>query len=177
MHTYAQITHLSAKLYKDPRRLAARRLGRAIGERLENFWQWSDLSMGYTTTQALLDSCELDENGKVFTAVKTTELVAESYAAAAQIYLYCRLMRKSRRHPYVQKIANRLLGIIDRMATSGPFFTRGNAQVRVFIPAIVAVEQRHRDLVKGWFEDLVHGTRGVSQSLNTVRTAASNKPQ
>ena len=101
MHTYAQITHLSAKLYNDPHRLAAQKMGQAISDRLDNFWQWSDLSNGYLTSQGLVDSCELDENGKIFTAIKTTELVAESYAAAAQIYLYCRLMRyvNSKKNP------------------------------------------------------------------------------
>ncbi|CAN9156882.1 unnamed protein product [Alternaria alternata] len=111
LHTFAQITHLSTKLYKDPNRIAARNLGRVIGERLQNFQHHSDLSEGYPNRQALLDSCELDENGKVSTAVKTTELLAESYVAAAQIYLYCRLMRKSRRHPHVQLIVDQLLQI------------------------------------------------------------------
>ena len=152
-------------MYKDPHRLAARKLGRAISERLENFWQWSDLSQGHVTTQQLIDSCELDENGKVFTAKSTTELVAENYAAAPHVYLYCRLKRKSRLHPHVQKIADRLLWIIDRMPTSGPFFTGQHAQLRVFIGAVVAVEQKHRDLVRTWFTDPVNGTRGVSPLL------------
>ncbi|CAN9080312.1 unnamed protein product [Alternaria alternata] len=143
LHTFAQITHLSTKLYKDPNRIAARNLGRVIGERLQNFQHHSDLSEGYPNRQALLDSCELDENGKVSTAVKTTELLAESYVAAAQIYLYCRLMRKSRRHPHVQLIVDQLLQI-----------------GRVFVAAIVAVEPRHRDIVQTWFEELCHGTRG-----------------
>ena len=135
---------------------------------MENFEQYSYLSDGYPTSQALLDSCELDENGKIFTAVKTTELLAESYVATAQIYLYCRLMRKSRRHPHVQSIVDRLLWIVDRMATSGPHFTAAHAQVRVFVGATVAVEQKHRDIVRAWFEDLVHGTRGVSVSRYTA---------
>ncbi|RYN18360.1 hypothetical protein AA0112_g11598 [Alternaria arborescens] len=165
MHTFAQITHLSAKLYKDPNRLAARNLGRVIGERLENFEQHSDLSEGYPNRQALLDSCKPDENGEIFTAVKTVELLAESYVATAQIYLYCRLMRKSRRHPHVQQITDRALWIIERMATSGPLFNGAHAQVRVFVAAIVAVEQRHRDIVRTWFEELCHGTRGVSHLM------------
>lgn len=73
--------------------MTAQKLGSAIEQRLHNFWQWSDLSKGYATSQELLDSCELDENGKVSSCIKVTELVAESYVAAAQIYLYCRLLR------------------------------------------------------------------------------------
>jgi rubrerythrin len=37
--------------------------------------------------------------------------------------------------------------------------------VRVFVAAIVAVEQRHRDIVRTWFEELCHGTRGVSHLM------------
>lgn len=93
IHTYAQITHLSTKLSMDPHRLAVQKLGQVIGELLQDFWQWSDLSLGYVTSRELVNSCELNENGKIFTAIKTTELVAESYGAATQIYLFCRLMR------------------------------------------------------------------------------------
>lgn len=62
-------------------------------KRLENFSQWSDLSEGYASTEALLSACELGDDGKVTTAIKVTELVAESYVAAAQIYLQCRFFR------------------------------------------------------------------------------------
>lgn len=68
-------------------------MGSVITTRLENFWQWSDLSEGHASSQDLIDSCNLDENGKVFSPVKVTELIAETYVAAAQIYLFCRLLR------------------------------------------------------------------------------------
>ena len=68
-------------------------VGRAVEERLENFWQWSDLSEGHPTSEALLSSCKLDENGKVTTAAEVTELTGEAYVATAQIYLQCRLFR------------------------------------------------------------------------------------
>lgn len=38
-------------------------------------------------------SCVLNDSGHVSDATKATELLAETYAAAGQIYLYCRLMR------------------------------------------------------------------------------------
>jgi hypothetical protein len=82
-------------LHKNPQRPTAQKLGNAIRERLNNFWQWSDLSRGYATSEKLLNSCELDETGKVFSHVKVTELIAETYVAAAQIYLYCRLLRSA----------------------------------------------------------------------------------
>jgi len=64
-----------------------------IKERLHNFYQWSDLSLGYKSTEELLSSCDLDDFGKVTTATKVTELTGEAWVAAAQIYLYCRFYR------------------------------------------------------------------------------------
>jgi hypothetical protein len=53
------------------------------------------------------------------------------------------------------------------MPTSGPLFTAQSPQLRVFIAAVVACEPEHRALIRNWFEDLVDGTRGVSE-LPTV---------
>lgn len=64
-----------------------------LAERLVNFRQWSDLSDGYATRQELLDSCKLDSDGKVDCPAKVTELTAETWVAAAQIYLQCRFFR------------------------------------------------------------------------------------
>ncbi|KAH7327172.1 fungal-specific transcription factor domain-containing protein [Rhexocercosporidium sp. MPI-PUGE-AT-0058] len=160
VHTFAQITHLSAKLFKDPTRLTAQKLGRAIGERLNNFWQWSELSLGYPTSLDLMNSCILDENGHVSDATKATELLAETYTAAGQIYLYCRLMRKPRNHPIVQQTVRRLLWCLSCLPTSGPLFTGQHAQLRVVIAATVATTVAHRSQIKDWFEGLVQGTRG-----------------
>ncbi|KAH8810705.1 fungal-specific transcription factor domain-containing protein [Xylogone sp. PMI_703] len=185
VHSFAQITHLSMKLYKDPNRLTAQRLGKAIAERLDNFWQWSDLSQGYATSQQLIDSCILNEDGYISDPVKATELLAETYAGAAQVYLYCRLMRftasrsvfffgylvlwveftneecrKPRKHPRVQEVVTRLLWCIRRLPTSGPLFTAQHAQLRVVLAAVVAVTPAHRTQITDWFEGLVKGTRG-----------------
>jgi hypothetical protein len=64
-----------------------------IKQRLINFRQFSELSEGYETRKALLDSCKLNSDGKVDSSVKVTELTAETWVAAAQIYLYCRFFR------------------------------------------------------------------------------------
>jgi hypothetical protein len=95
MHYFVKITHLCSRMLKHPSSGIVRSVGSELEKQLENFWQWSELSGGFPTSQDLLDSarCELDENGKVTTAAKVTELVAESYVAAAQIYLRCRLFR------------------------------------------------------------------------------------
>ena len=64
-----------------------------IEQRLIDFYQFSDLSKDYKTRQALLDSCRLNFDGKVGCPAKVTELTAETWVAAAQIYLYCRFFR------------------------------------------------------------------------------------
>jgi hypothetical protein len=64
-----------------------------IERRLIDFRQFSDFSDGCETRQALLDSCSLNSDGKVDCQAKVTELTAETWVAAAQIYLYCRFFR------------------------------------------------------------------------------------
>lgn len=64
-----------------------------LEHRLAGFHQWSELSEGPTSVEALLDSCILDAAGKVDCPAKVTELIGEAYVAAAQIYLQCRLFR------------------------------------------------------------------------------------
>jgi len=91
MHYFVKITHLCSQLLKRPSSSVVCLVGCEFERKLNNFQQWSELSEGFETSQELLESCELDENGKVTTATKVTELVAESYVAAAQIYLHCRL--------------------------------------------------------------------------------------
>lgn len=93
MHYFVKITHLSASRQKHPDSPVNLSVGNAIADVLAKFWQWSGLSEGYETTEALFDSCIVDEHGKVSTREKVTELIAESYVAAAQIYLQCRLFR------------------------------------------------------------------------------------
>lgn len=66
---------------------------KVISKGLKTFHQWSELSEGYPSAEELLRSCDLDENGKVQTATKVTELTGETWVAAAQIYLHCRLLR------------------------------------------------------------------------------------
>lgn len=68
-------------------------VAKAIELKLQNFRQWSDISEGYATSDELIADCTLDPEGHVTTPEKVTELVAESYVAAAQIYHMCRLLR------------------------------------------------------------------------------------
>ncbi|KAF2458504.1 fungal-specific transcription factor domain-containing protein [Lineolata rhizophorae] len=162
MHTLAQITHLSARLANDPTSTVIPAIASKVIERLENFWQWSDLSEGYSTSQELIAAAEteLDGNGKVTTPTKVTELIAESYSAAAQIYAHCRLLRKPRNHPLVQDILSRLCRYIDWMPTSGPLFTAQAPLLSVFIAGTVAFRPESRRIVRDWMESVSSGTRG-----------------
>ena len=83
-------------------------------ERLQNFHQWSELSpQGYGKTEALFQSCVLDETGKIYSAATSCELTAESYVATAEMYLHCRLLRKPRKHPNVQRRLQDLIKILE----------------------------------------------------------------
>ncbi|KAM5464524.1 hypothetical protein MferCBS49748_005408 [Microsporum ferrugineum] len=102
LHIISQITYLSV-LVKEDASTAPIYAAKVICSGLKSFHQWSELSDGYPSAEELLRSCDLDETGKVQTATKVTELTGETWVAAAQIYLYCRLLRKPRYHPDVQK--------------------------------------------------------------------------
>jgi hypothetical protein len=58
-----------------------------------NFRQTLELSRGYKATEELLKACIIDENEFVQCAAKVTELTAETWAQAAQIYLWCRFYK------------------------------------------------------------------------------------
>jgi hypothetical protein len=62
-------------------------------KQLTNFRQTSELSNGYDSTDELLASCILDNDGLVQCATKVTELTAETWVHAAKIYLCCRFFR------------------------------------------------------------------------------------
>jgi hypothetical protein len=69
-------------------------IAKEIENKLVDFQQWSDITPeGYISAEILLRTCDLDENGKVTTDVEVTNLIAESYVAAAHIYLQCRALR------------------------------------------------------------------------------------
>ena len=93
LHIFAQITHLVARLQKDPQSTVIKLGADRLLKRLKNFWQWSDLSPGHATTQDLFDSCVLDEQGKVSDRATVTQLTAHAWVPAAEIYLHCRFYR------------------------------------------------------------------------------------
>ncbi|KAK9772950.1 hypothetical protein SCAR479_10280 [Seiridium cardinale] len=161
MHSFVKITHLSARRKRRPQSDIIPVVGNEIRINLENFWQWTELvPCGYSTSQELLDSCQLDENGKVTTESEVTMLIAESYVAAAQIYLQCRLFRRRRNDPLVQKLLLRQLRTIQWQPTEGRLFTAQTPLFAVFIAAMVAYKEEDRNIIRGWFEPICKGSRG-----------------
>lgn len=93
LHTFAQITHLAARLDRHPDSTVVLLGAQEIDSRLKNFRQWSDLSAGYESAEALFGDCIPDASGKVNSAAKITDLTGHAWLAAAQIYLSCRFYR------------------------------------------------------------------------------------
>lgn len=93
LHIFAQITRLCYLLESSPSSMIIKLGADKIHEILKSFRQRSELSEGYPSTDALLESCVLDENGKVTSATKITELTGECWVCAARIYLQCRFFR------------------------------------------------------------------------------------
>lgn len=93
LHTFAQITHLAARLDRHPNSVVVLLGAQEIDTRLRNFRQWSDLSDGYDSAEALFADCVTDASGKVDSTARITDLTGQAWLAAAQIYLYCRFYR------------------------------------------------------------------------------------
>jgi hypothetical protein len=93
LHMLGQITHLCKKMHEEPSSAIIPLGAAAIERRLVDFHQWSELSEGHPTTDALLKSCELGEDGLVNTAREVTELTGECWVQTAKIYLQCRFFR------------------------------------------------------------------------------------
>lgn len=107
-----------------------------------------------------MQSCKVDVQGLITDATAFTDLTAESYRCAAQIYVHCRLLRKPRRHPDVQSALKILLRCIEITPKTGTLYT---AQASLFGPLIagcVAVTDRDRGIVRGYFKLVVEGPRG-----------------
>lgn len=162
MHAFAQITHLSGRHLRNPSSVVIPAVGRELEKKLRNLWQWSDLSEGYSTSEELLASCVLDERGLVTTPTKVTELVGESYAAAAQLYLQCRLFRRPRDHPDVLEPRSRLMKCIAWTPVTGPLFTAQAPLHAAFIGGLVAWDHDDREVIRGYFEPIIANSRGVS---------------
>lgn len=151
-----------------------------LERRLAGLRQWSQLSEGFSSVQALIDACALDETGKVNSAVRVTELIAETYVLSAEIYLQCRVCRRvdafsssgryshvgrrPRRHPVVQQKLALLIRCLEIMPYSGPLFTAQNPLLRPYIAGIVAVQPYDRGVIQEWFETVISGPRGVSHT-------------
>jgi hypothetical protein len=93
LHMFGQITHICALMRDDPNSTIIPLGAQALKRRLKNFHQWSELSDGYGSAEELLRSCVLNSDGLVESATTVTELTAEAWVQAAQLYLQCRFFR------------------------------------------------------------------------------------
>ncbi|KAL8798781.1 MAG: hypothetical protein Q9182_006393 [Xanthomendoza sp. 2 TL-2023] len=162
LHRLGQITHFCAKLAEDPTSNTYPFAGRAILKEIDHFHQWSELSedFQYDSTADLLDSCILDEDGRVTDAATNTLLGAEAHAAAIRIYLHCRLLRKPRQHPDVRAELRTLLRCLDMLPSSGNLFTAQSPFFAVCMAGFVAYRPVDREIVRQWFLVVVNGSRG-----------------
>lgn len=157
-----------------------------IRDRLAKFWQWSDDSFGYPSGDELMESCVLDEEGKIDDPIKVTELSAYSWVPAAEMYLHMRVYRyfsvsyyktiahdiltcrianrKPRSHPHVQRSLKRLVQCVQRLPCTGPLFTSQSPFFPVFLTAIVSYQEEDRKVARDWFEAVVGGAQCRSVS-------------
>ncbi|KAI4233854.1 MAG: hypothetical protein LQ349_004153 [Xanthoria aureola] len=136
--------------------------GQHILKEINRFHQWSELSKEYRydTTAELLDSCNLDEDGRVTDAAMNTLLGAEAHAASIRIYLHCRFLRKPRQHLDVRTELRTLLRCLDMLPSSGDLFTAQSPFFAVCMAGFVAYRPVDREIVRQWFLVVVDGSRG-----------------
>ncbi|KKY25351.1 hypothetical protein UCRPC4_g01829 [Phaeomoniella chlamydospora] len=94
LHMFGQITHFCALAVEDPDSPILIHAAEKLQARLSGFAQWSEESEAHLSPADLFASCMPGFDGKVTTAAEVTQLTAESYVAAAQIYLHCRFFRR-----------------------------------------------------------------------------------
>ena len=135
--------------------MVIREVANLLLKRLCSFRQWSDLSDGHESTEALFGSCVLGPDGKIFSAISSCELTAESYVATAEIYLHCRLLRKPRGHPDVQKRLQDLLRILKYLPLRGIIYTSQNSIFAIVMAGLVAITEDDRDIVREFYVDKI----------------------
>ena len=178
LHRLSQITHFCAKLAEvgfyaieephclifrqDPTSDVYPKAVEFIMNEIKTFHQWSELSPDYRyeSKQQLLDSCILDEDGRVTDAARATLLGAEAHAASIRIYLHCRFLRKPRQHPDVRAELRTLLRCLDMLPSSGNLFTAQSPFFGVCMAGFVAYRPVDREIVRQWFLVVVDGARG-----------------
>jgi hypothetical protein len=163
LHMIAQITHMCWQLSQKPNARGTQTAAKILLERLENFQQWSELmEEPFATPEELFAACEadFDETRSVKTARLSVALNAESFVQAAKAYLLCRFFKLPRRHPQVAATVERLIKCTDYVPLDGPLYTAQDSLFGLAMAGILAIEPRHRDIVRGQFAECGIGPRG-----------------
>ncbi|KAF2456597.1 fungal-specific transcription factor domain-containing protein [Lineolata rhizophorae] len=161
LHIFAQITQLASQMALEPSSVILPKGAEYIKSKLANLRQWSELSPetdGYASTEALLDSCVLNEHGVIECPKKMTDLGAEAWRIAAQIYLQCRFFRLPRSHAEVMTNCRRLSECVRRMPCYGPLFTAQAPLFPVFLLGLVSVSEEDFGIARNWFETVLSAT-------------------
>ncbi|KAG7288721.1 hypothetical protein NEMBOFW57_005077 [Staphylotrichum longicolle] len=137
LHMFSQVTYFAALLKKDPESTVVPPAAVRLREKLKNFRQWSDLSLGYPSVEELFDSCNLDDNGQ------------------------------PRSHPHVVRSLKVLIRCIERMPCTGPLFTSQSPFFPVFLMAIASVRPEERKVSRDWFEVVLSGAQCRSERQET----------
>lgn len=95
LHFIGQTTYLAAKMAhkSTSSSMVITLAAEELLDQINHFRQRSEISEGPKSTQHLLDTCVLNDEGFVETAVEMTELGGEAWVLTLQIYALCRLFR------------------------------------------------------------------------------------
>ncbi|KAI8625002.1 fungal-specific transcription factor domain-containing protein, partial [Xylariaceae sp. FL1651] len=155
LHIFYQITSLCNRLKDNPRSQVLPLIATKLFEKLNNFRQWSELSSGHESMAALLDSCDLDEQGKVHNPAQVVEVTGEIWVWCAKIYLQCRFFRKPFMHPDVCKSRKTLRDLLKRLPSEGEYFTSHYPFFALALDSLLSCTDEERELPRKWFTSLV----------------------
>ncbi|KAK5659444.1 hypothetical protein OQA88_645 [Cercophora sp. LCS_1] len=148
LHVFSQITHLAALMKQNPNSSVVPLAASKIKTRLSKMQQWCRWAegtvWGYATAEELMNSCELDDGGKVQDGLKVTQLSAHA---------------KPRSHPHVAKSLKVLTQCIERLPCTGKLFTSQSPFFPVFIMALVSYQEHDRQVSRDWFEVVLRGAQ------------------
>ncbi|KAF2663148.1 hypothetical protein BT63DRAFT_461526 [Microthyrium microscopicum] len=152
LHMFGQITHICARMVDDPHSTILPLGAKELERKLNRLHQWSEISEGHASLEALLQSCHLDDDGFITTAEEATELGGQAWIQTARLYQRFRFFRYPRSDSSTEEPLSLLRRILERLPCSGPLFTSQSPFFPVFMMGLASTKQEDRAVARKWFE-------------------------
>ncbi|KAH7185781.1 fungal-specific transcription factor domain-containing protein [Fusarium flagelliforme] len=160
LHTMSQVTYCAARLWQEPETAIVPVTARYLSMTLTTMRQWTREGAAWEECQRHPQTInwvrKTADDFVISSKNDMTNVTAEAWRIAAIIYYQCRLLRLPRTHPEVLANMNDLAKCINIMPTSGTHFTAQAPLLPVFFLGMLATDPAHREISRGWFEQVVN---------------------